>query len=324
MVGLYHQDGTRRGFLLETNTGGNGGASGSGDSGATGSSGAGGGDEKIVTPFDSIDLNEFDEDTRNKLTQAKTDFVATLQQSRKTEAELIHERGLARRFQSTADRQQKELEKLQPRHREEDVDPYLEIAKAELKAAKYPEDQIEKLAPMFANMAKRTAEVQRQTIGRDLGPMASTVLATEAQNSFQTAQHTDRTGVFQIPEVNQMVWNLVTKRMSEGQSTSPEIVASLGKMVFMDYYTAERDAGRDVKLPNGSAPPPPPGMNTAPAFNYPGFGPSHIRPAIPSIRDPKAARTELNEDTHNALAQTFKHLQRDTNVAPKAFTAKIK
>lgn len=313
MLGLYHRDGTNK-FLLGIDDGGGGGAS--GDSGATGSTGAGGGDDKIVTPFDNIDLNEFEEDTRNELTKAKADFVATLQQTKKTAAELVHQQGLARKFQSEADKAREDLKKVQPR-KEDEPDPYLEIAKAELKAAKYPEDQIEKLAPMFANMSRRTAEVQRKQIGADLGPLASSVIANEASAAFQTAQQNDTTGVMAIPQVAQHVWDLVGQRVQNGISTNPDFVANLAKMAFMDFWQAERAAGREVKFPNGSTPVIP-SMTTS-SFSYPGSGASHLRPAIPPVRDPNAARTSLNEDTHNALMQTFGHLKRDTGIAPKAF-----
>lgn len=318
MLGLYNRDGTRK-FLLDINDGGGGGAS--GDTGATGSTGAGGGDDKIVTPFDHLDLNEFDEDTRKELEKAKTDFVATLQQGKKRDAELVHQQVLARRFQSEADRARQELDKARPKQRKDEPDPYLEIAKKELKDAKYDDANIEKLAPMFANMARKAAEVQRKQIGADLGPLASTVLAQEATNAFQTAQHTDRTGVFQIPEVAQKVWDTVAARVQAGESTNAEIVKNLGKMVFMDYAQAEQDAGREVKFPNGSAlPKTPPNMNHSTGFNYPGFGgASHLRPAIPPVQDPNAARTALNEDTRIALESTFGHLKRETGVAPKAF-----
>lgn len=305
-------------FFAPDGSGGGGGDTGNGSSGATGDTGGGGGDA-IVTPFDSLDLSEFDEDTRKGIETAKKDFVATLQKSRKTEADLAHTSGLARRFQSEADRLKTELDKGKKKDDDKNVDPFLEIAKQTLRENKYTDAEIDKLAPVFAAINRQSAEVTRATLGRDLAPMAGSVLATEATQAFLTAQQQDRIGYFQIPTIAHKVWEMVTDRIGRGESTNDAIVANLGKMVYVDYLETEAAAGRSVEIPKREATPASRMSTTPPQFNYPGSGITYLTPALPRVVDPKAARTTLNEDTQNALANTFKHMLRETGVAPKAF-----
>jgi len=314
---LKYCNGRRIGFFAP-DSGGSSGGTGDSSSGATGTTGDTG-DDKIVTPFDKLDLDEFDEDTKKELTAARATYVATLQEAKKTKADLAHVSGLAKRFQSEADRLKAEHNK---NDKKEPDDPYLEIARAELKAANYADADIAKLAPVFAGINRRSAEATRKQLGHDLSPLAGTVMAGEATTAFQQAQQNDRIGFMHIPAVAQKTWEIVQARIADGQPANEAVVSNLGKMVYVDFLAEEAAAGRTVVLPKPSATPP--AMSTRPSgFNYPGAGSSAFIPAVPKTPDPKAPRTTLNEDTQAALASTFNHLGRESGgIKPTAFGGK--
>lgn len=286
------------------------------DGGSGGTSGASG-DATVETPFDDIDLDELDETTRNKITEGKKQFIATLQRSTKLNADLEHTQGLARRFQGEADRAKAEFEKITGRSRQAEPDPVLEGIRADLKASGYADADVDKMAPTFLRMFSTFGTTLKKSIGADLGPMAGKVLEQDATRSFEAAQSLDPLGMLQIPEVAERTWQLVQERIKSGSQTSPEVVANLAKMAFIDHASTKADAGEVIELRKSSVPTrkSKEGLNT----NYTFPGAARIIPAIPTNHSASAATTPLNEDTQAALAQTFAELGRGTGVRPKAF-----
>lgn len=289
--------------------------------------GTGGGDDgkqqqqTIATPFDNIKWDELDDETKTHLEQAKADFVATSQQSAKLKVDFEHQAGLARRFQSEADRAKAELDKVTGRSQQQDADPILTVVKDKLKAANYSEEDVAKLSPVFAAMFKDVGQVQRAQLGRDLAPLAGSVLTTEATNAFNMAKSNDPMGMLSDNIVAEQVWTLVQDRVSKGLETNADIVLNFAKMAWMDQAAAKIQKGEKVEFaPTSSTPP---GMIAAPAkFTFPGAGANGLTPAFTRVPDPNAARTTLNEDTQNALAETFAALGTSTGLRPKAFPAK--
>ena len=300
----YNGKGSQR-FLAEDDGGSGGGSSGES------------GDVTVATPFDDIDLDELDETTRGKIVEGKKQFIATLQRSTKLNADLEHTQGLARRFQGEADRAKAEFEKITGRTRQGESDPVLEGIRADLKASGYADADVEKMAPTFLRMFSTFGNTLKKSIGADLGPMAGKVLEQEATRSFEAAQNLDTLGMLQIPEVAERTWQLVQERIKAGSQSTPEIVANLAKMAFIDHASTKADAGEVIELRKSSVPTrkPKEGVNTN--FTFPGA--ARIIPAVPTNQNPNGPRTPLNEDTQAALAQTFAEMRRGTGVSPKAF-----
>jgi len=294
-----------------------GGASGGNTSGADGNGGGNG--ATIETPFDKLPWDELDDESRAALEKGKAAYIATLQSEQKVKADLEKQIKEARGFQSEKDRLQAELDKLTKR--QEEPDPYHEALTEELRKAGYDDKQAATLAPVFAGMFKRIGVIQKQEIGRDLAPMGQTVLAQEAQGAFQHAVQNDPSGVFQTPEVQQKVWDFVVERTKAGHQTSPEIVANLGAMAWVEHLTAMRAAGKEVTLPTPVTRPPA-GGNTGvtPQFTFPG---ASLVPTFNPPIDQNAARTTLDGDTLAALASTFKSMGGDTGIYPKSLKPHI-
>lgn len=278
-----------------------GGGSGGGDSSGAAKDGA---VEEKDNPFSGLPWDELDDSSRASLKTTEQKFLATLQQTKKLEKDLEVERRNAAKYQSESDRLKAEkAEREKPNNTQ--PDPFLQAAEEELRAAGYNDDGIKSLAPVFAGMFKKTSDITKKQIGTDLGPMANTVLAGQAQAAFQQAQASDPVGMFQTPEVAQKVWDFVLERTKAGEATTPEIVLNLGKMVWVDHVTEQRAAGKTVEFPSVLPKTPPANMNTG--FTFPGGG-AAISPTVNQPVDRNSARTVLDPDTKAALATSLRSM----------------
>lgn len=305
MVLLYNKRKVRLHFLAP-DTGG-----GSGD-GKT----ASGQSQEAENPFKGLPWDELDDTTKASLKAAEATYIATLQEVPKLKGELEKATGLAKSFQSDKDRLQAERDKLAKKQKEEQPDEYVEALTQELLTAGYDQKQADALAPVFGNMFKKVGAIQRKEIGKELQPMGAAVLGQTAQTAFQTAMQNDKVGIFQTPEVQQKVWDFVVDRTKAGHETTPEIVANLGAMAFVEHVADKRAKGEEIELPKPTnTPPVVPGM-TMPQFTFPG---SSLTPIATVPRDPNAAKTALDPDTRAALATSFKAMAGETGIVPKAF-----
>jgi len=316
MVRYNNSRGHRALRFLAPDGGGSGGSSGT--SGQPDGKGGGNG-ATIVTPFDNLPWEELSEEDRASMEAAKKTFVATLQSEEKLKKDLEKTTADARKFQGEFDKLQAQIKNNQ---RQNEPDPYNEALTEELKKAGYDDQQASALAPVFAGMFKRIGVIQKQEIGKDLAPMGATVLHHQAQAAFHTAVQNDTAGIFQTPEVQQKVWDFVVERTQAGAETTPEIVANLGAMAWVDHLKAERAAGKEVSLPAPriNSTPPAGGMINTP-FTFPGA--ATVTPTFNLPRDPNAARTTLDTETLNALATTFKAMGGESGIYPKDLKAQI-
>lgn len=301
------------------------GASGGAPAGSEGGKGGDGkGDESFIDPklFETLPWDELDQETQATLKKLQGGVVATLQQTKTLQADKERLDKLARANQSRADRLEADAKKKtkSPEHEEPPSDPYLAAVKDELIKAQFPPEQAEALAPVFAGMFKKVGNIERAQLGKDLTPMANQVLASQAQNAFLQAQQQDELGMFQAPEVQQIVWDLVRERVANGVDTTPDVVLNLAKMAWADKQLAEKKGGK-LEVPSDEnrgrtavLPATPPNMNTGGFF---GGAPGAIRPIVQQQQDPNAAKTALNEDTRNALAASFSTMLAGSKIRPK-------
>lgn len=298
MVKLYNSKG--RPFFLYPDTGG-----GSSTSGATGQTSSGDkvdGGEDFGKLFDSLPWDELDDASRAKFEDFKKKSLATLQEVPKLKSELETQGKLARSFQSEADRLKAEKAK---ETKPAEKDPYLETVIDVLKTSGgYNEADAIKLAPVFAEMFKRTGVIQKKEIGADLAPMGASVLEQNARNAFIEAEQSETDlGIFDEPTVKQEVWNLLQERIKAGVPTDKGVVLSLGKMVWADHVATQRREGKEITFKGTKATTPTgTNMNTG-GFNFPGA--SSISPIISPTRDANAPKHALDTDTARAIKETF-------------------
>ena len=299
-------------FLDADKGGGAGGGGGAQSSGQP----SGGAVESELDPklFDSLPWDELDDATQETLKKIRAGAVATVQSNVKLKDDLQKTDRLARSFQSEADSLKAEKSKQAPVKPD---DPYLTAVAEELQNAGYSAGDAQKLAPVFANMFKRVGVIHKEEIGKSIAPMATQVLASQAQNAFGVAQQNDPLGMFQVPEVAQAVWDLVKERVKAGAETTPDIVANLAKMAWADHQA--KGLTTNGELP--AAPPASAGMRTGGMTN---FGPGGVRPIANPASDPNAPRTVLNDDTRQALATSFKNMLVGMDIAPTALKDAMK
>lgn len=294
-----------------------GGGSGGGENPSGAAANGGGANDKEGTDldpklFDSLPWDELDDNTRATLEKIKTGAVATLQSKQHLNQEFQRVDKLARGFQSEADRLKAEAEKAAKGMQQQNQDdPINQVIHTELIGAGYTDAEAIKLAPVFGNMFKKVGVIQTGEFGKALAPMAATVLAGQAQDAFLSAQQQDPIGMFQIPEVQQGVWDLVRQRVDKGMETDPAVVLNLAKMVYVDHQTAKAGGGGGGGGGGGNNPPgilptTPPTMRTGGLFTT-GPGGTMI-PIASQPTDPNAPRTVLNDDTRNALATSFRSM----------------
>lgn len=309
---LRYMYGKRTFRFLESDAGGGGGGDAGGQQQQT--------PPKVETPFDNIAWDELDDQTKTALEKAKTEYVATLQRESKLKVDLEHQAGLSRQFQSAADRNKAELDRLTGGAKKDDPNPLLAVVQTQLKNLGYKDDDITKIAPAWAKMLEDAGNIQRTQLGRDLAPLATTVLASAATNAFEEArsQGSDPLGYLQDNDVAEKVWAVVQDRVAKGQETSAAIVTNLARMAWAESMEEKALKGEEIKLPTPRMSTTPPGM-TPPRFSFPGAGSNGMTPAIPPMRDSNAARTTLDPDTQAALAQTFSYVEQATGLSPKAF-----
>lgn len=293
-----------------------GGSGGGGDASGAAKNGGGANDGGDLDPklFESLPWDELDDTTRTTLETIRKASVATLQSKQHLDKEFQRVDKLARGFQGDKDRLEAELKKAQPQKQQQNQnDEVTEVLTGELKAAGYTDKDAEQLAPVFANMFKKVGAIQTAELGKSLAPMAATVLAGQAQDAFLSAQQQDPIGMFQIPEVQQGVWDLVRQRVDKGMETDPSVVLNLAKMVYVDHQVTKAGGGGNGGGGGGGGgggnPPgilsaTPPTMRTGGLFAA-GPGGTMI-PIVNQVADPNAARTVMNDDTRNALATSFR------------------
>jgi hypothetical protein len=254
--------------------------------------------------FDSIPMDELDDDTRATIEKIKTGTVATLQRNQElTKNYEILDRS-ARQFQSEADKLKAEKQQSGTQQKtEENADPHLDVVTRELQAAGYTEAEIKKLAPTFAGMFKGISAINRKQIGDDLKPLAITALSNQAVSEFQMAKSNDPLGMLEIPEVAEKVWATVRERVGKGMENNADFILNLSKMYWADHQILSGGKeGQQQQTQTGVLPVTPPGMSTG-GFTYPGAG--SVRSIAPTPNNPNAARTTMNDDTAKALAASF-------------------
>lgn len=296
-----------------------------GGGGRTGDPGAGqGGGSSVpqgtgsaapVDPFAGIDFDDLPPEIKAKLTEAKTAF-ATLQTSgTQSAAQLEQAQRQAREFQSRYDRLAADLQKMQggqPQQQQQDPQAQL-IAQIEgilVKKGVAP-DQAKLQAPIHAELLQVRDAALKQEIGTGLQPVVGTMLQNQATTAWQQVVATDRLGAFDLPEVAQAVWDGVQHLINSGQQVTPEIISNLKGMHFSGFL--ENNPTHQIRNTPVNTPPPTQYPNMATRFTFPGAG---AQPHTPAVPDANAARTNLNDDTKAALAQTFSRMGGPT---PKAF-----
>jgi hypothetical protein len=272
----------------------------------------GGADEPIVTPWDAIDLETLDEQTRSVTEAGIKAFKEQVTANRNLQKTAEQAIQTSRRFQSEYDRLNAQVNP----PKQEEVDQFEVETANYMRSQGYAPEVIKAQSKLLGGLMKHlTGTVIKREIGADLAPLANTVVGQENTYNFTAAQQSEvGAELLGIPEVAQQVWEAVGKRTEAGAVLNADAILNLAKMFHYDHIRA--NPGARPMLPN----PPAPGsvrptVNTS--LNFPGSG-AFLRPnnlAVPNAGGGPA----LNADTQAALEQTFGALENATGIAPTAY-----
>lgn len=321
MLDLIHK--ARRMFFFDAEGGGKSGGGGSGGGSSTTET------VDVEKLFEGIPFDELDDKTQKQLEGLRSTLktsIATLQSKSIDDpknAEAIEGiKKQARDFQSQKDILQSQLDKITGGKKPEE-DDYLEAARNTLKRAGIPDADVEKQAPLYAQLLKDSLVVFKKDLGKDLGPVIGTVVMQQSTSAFEMAQQMDEDGLMAVPEVAELVWGQVKGRAESGQPSTPELVLNLAKIAFVDHNTELRKKGEPAVELQRSKSPDPASMNTG--FSYPGAGRGGAgRPIVTAAPDANAPKTRMNPETEAAVAATFQHMGRESGIFPPGFEPKAK
>lgn len=275
--------------------------------------GEGGGDDTIKTPWDSIDLETLDEQTRGVIEAGKKAHIEQVRANQTLQRNLNGAIETSRRFQSEFDR----LQAQQPRRTEPEPEPFEVETANYLRTKGYTPEQVKAQAPLLGGLFKHLMGTVKNEIGVELAPLANTVIGHQNTSAFSAAQQSEAgTELLGIPEVAQQVWEAVTTRTQQGASMNPEAILNLAKMFYFDHTRA--NPGARPMLPT----PPTPRPANSTALTFPGSG-AYLRPNLPGSGNPNGG-SAINADTAAALESTFAALEATTGIAPAAYKGAAK
>ena len=318
--------------FLEPNTGANGGGTGGQGNAQTGATGGGAQpnvtsqqagqqgqqqQQQQASPWDTINWDELDEGTRTTLRAAQADHqrVARENATLAQQAEADRQR-VAQMTQRPAPTQQQQTDPVEANIRET------------LKAQGYNQTQIDQQAPALAKVMGNLLPLFKASVGQDLAPLATTVIAQQNQNNFEAAMQTSAgQQLFADPELAQHVWTVVGQQTANGRTFDPDAILNFAKMAYFDrQQAAGQPAPAPILQPSSSSFFPtvaqqPAAPNRSTGFSFPGA--TLLRPLVTNTGNGSGGSHAVNADTQAALATTFSEMARTTGVAPKAFPSNL-
>lgn len=262
----------------------------------TGGSGTSSGEKaaSAATPFDKINLDDLDSETRATIEASKAEFV-TLQKNLAEEKESKKRlEGVTSQYQSKADAMEAKLKKLSA---EQPSVEEAKIAKIEAILLKkgVSAEQAKAQAPLFTEMFGEFAAELKGEIGRDLAPLGASVMHQAANVAWQQALQRDKLGALQNQEVAQKTWEAMQHSLNQGQPVTADSILAL-RNIFHTEFLENGGAQQQQQMPQ---------PQQLPNYGPPSFGGGGFAPARPQQQDQNAPKHAVNADTANAVARTI-------------------
>lgn len=271
----------------------------------------------VQDPFAGIDLDDLDEGTRKTIQDAQAKFATLQKEAEETKRIALATEKQAREWQGRYDKMQADIKKAgggADAQQDKQNALLTQMEQTMIKRGVSPE-QAKIQAPMMMEMMESYGTSLREQIGRELAPMAGSVMQQEATNAWNEALSKDKLGALQNPEIAKQVWANVQSLINTGQPITAAVVTNLRNMAWAEHVETNGVPPTTQPMPNYSQPPQLPNFGGG---GYPGAG---VNPYQPAIVDPNAPRTQVNSDTHAALAATFARMG---SIKPSAFGGKRK
>lgn len=258
-------------------------------------------------PFQGLDLEDLDPATRKVIEDSKAKF-ASLQKTVADKTAAVEQADKqAKHFQALYDRDLAEFKK---GHAPTPPDPQVEqigkLTKILVSKGVSP-DNAKVQAELMHEMMGEFASTIKADIGRDLAPLATSVVVREAELSWSQAEAQDRVGVFAIPDVTTQARTQVQALIDQGSQVTPQIINNLVGMAYLQHLQkGGAPAGASAE------PMPQPQLPNIGRSSFTGGGAQPFRPTVP---DPTAPKHRLDAATDAALQTVYSKW----DVKPKAF-----
>jgi hypothetical protein len=190
--------------------------------------------EIVDDPFAKMDFNDFDPETRKLVEAAKTKLTSLQESVTQAEAKIKLGELQAQKLQSERDKLKAGTATPELTGREAHLATFQKI----LGARGVPETQRVPQSELMLELMEEFGKTLKQDIGRDLGPLASSVISREAEFAYSQAEQTDKLGMLQVPEVAKQVQEQITAMVQSGQPVSSQVVKNLASMVYTQHLEA--------------------------------------------------------------------------------------
>lgn len=258
--------------------------------------------EVPVDPFAGINLDELPDDVRANLVNAKTQYTKVQNDAKIAEDRRVQAEAFARTQQSRADKATSVLQRhnlsedgAAPQQQTPD-DPFVK----QFIADGMPEAQAKAYAKMFST----AAQIQRNALIAELGPLASTVGNIQADQVLNAAS-LEHAKVFAIPEVAKEVRDNAAVLVNKNQIVDKQTIDTLVRMAYGNHMMknpqTSNQPNQPIQVPNFGGP-------------TMGNGGGYVPPAQnPNNQGPTATQPE----TLTAMTAINKYLREGTKSATK-------
>lgn len=260
-----------------------------------------------VDPFEGIDFDDLDPAARKVLEKTREVFATTQKQAADERKAREYHEAQARKFQGQFDQLASQVQKQNGQQAAEDPKTVLIGKLTQQMVDKGIAPETAKLqAPLMADMLNTYGETLRQDIGRDLAPIAGSVIMRETEAAWNQFVPNDKFGALQIPEVASAVWASATEIANSGTAVNAATIKNLTAMAYVEHL---EKTGQPVNQPAST--PPPVQQRAYPSVGVTSF-PGSV-PYRPAVADPRAPKHQLDSGTAAALAK----ISADWNVSKK-------
>lgn len=181
--------------------------------------------QQPVDPFEGVDLDMLDEQTKAAIEKARTELTNTRTIAQKNEE-------LARSFQSRHDQTLQQLQRFQQQQVQQPVPqnqaPTLE---QQIEAAYLEEglnaEQAKAAAKLQVKIFEKFAPVVEKNIGSAIAPFLGHQAHSSAEQAFQAVIADDPLGAMQDPEISQRVRETIANLAGSGKIVDVEMVKNL-------------------------------------------------------------------------------------------------
>lgn len=190
--------------------------------------------QQQTNPFEGIDLEMLDDETRRRIETAQQSFATVANQQQQLQQQIAQQAQLARLYQSRYDQlvsQRGGPDQQQQQQRELTLQQELEQLYVQEGIAP---DQAKIAARMQGQILEKNNDRLQKQFAQQFAPYAQSAVQAQAHQAFQEAASSDRLGMFRDRNISQRVWDRVNELATNGQQVDTGFIQNLGRIYMME------------------------------------------------------------------------------------------